>query len=76
MTQTLAPADSALGYLAGRRIGPVSAIALRAVVVLATWEERRRSRKHLSKLPPYLLRDIGIDERQAHREAMRPFWQG
>ncbi|MBV0912262.1 DUF1127 domain-containing protein [Anianabacter salinae] len=75
MTQTHTP-HSALDFLGGRRIGPMSELALRAVVVLATWEERRRSRKHLSKLPPHLLRDIGIDEMRAAREAERPFWQG
>lgn len=76
MTQALYATNVSLGYLANRRIGPISALMLRAVVVLATWEERSRSRTRLAELPPHLLKDIGIDEMRAQREAQRPFWQG
>ena len=34
----------------------------------------RRQRSHLGRLPPHLLRDIGLTEEEARTEADRPLW--
>lgn len=47
----------------------------RSVVgILVTWADRRRTRMSLNRLDAHLLRDIGIDARDAGIEAARPFW--
>ena len=43
--------------------------------LLRLWIERQRGRRALSELPPQLLRDIGLDEETAAREAAKPFWR-
>lgn len=42
--------------------------------LVKTWDQRHRQRRQLRELPPHLLRDIGISEVEAHREATKPFW--
>lgn len=44
-------------------------------LVLVTWPERRRQRKHLAALDADGLRDIGKTRSQARREARRWFWE-
>jgi uncharacterized protein YjiS (DUF1127 family) len=39
------------------------------------WTARRRDRRALAALDPHLLRDIGLNEDQAAREAGKPFWR-
>ncbi len=46
-----------------------------AVVHVWSLNERRRQRRTLADLDPYLLRDIGIDRHQAMAEASKPFWR-
>jgi uncharacterized protein YjiS (DUF1127 family) len=36
---------------------------------------RRRDRQRLGKLDAHLLRDIGLEPQEAHRECAKPFWQ-
>jgi len=72
MTQT--PSHTALGFLAGRQLTPVSAAALRVVVLLVRWEDRRHTRKGLKRLDDHLLKDVGISRSDAERElAARPW---
>lgn len=66
--------DAALLYLANRPLTPVAKVALRLVVALMKWEERRKTRRHLQSLDDHLLEDIGITRHQANLEAARPFW--
>ena len=40
-----------------------------------TWQRRRTDRSQLSGMDTRLLRDIGIDQMQAEREARKPFWK-
>ncbi|RGP36022.1 DUF1127 domain-containing protein [Pseudotabrizicola alkalilacus] len=54
---------------------PLSRLVLAAAVRVVVWEDRRRTRKDLSRLDTHLLRDIGIDPMTAEAEANRPFWQ-
>ena len=49
--------------------GPV-----RVLAVLRGWLVTWRSRRQLSRLPPELLRDVGLTERNVHEETQRPFW--
>lgn len=72
---TQAHRTDALNFLANRPLTPFSTFALRAVVLLVSWEERRRTRKALHELDDYLLKDLGLTREEAHREATRPFWQ-
>ena len=44
-------------------------------LVLVTWPERRRQRRHLAGLDADGLRDIGKTRSQMQREARRWFWE-
>jgi uncharacterized protein YjiS (DUF1127 family) len=46
---------------------------LRETLVLAA--ARRRDRRLLSRLDAHILRDIGLSENDAQREAAKPFWR-
>lgn len=46
------------------------------VHMLRLWRRRRRTRQHLSNLPPYLLKDIGCSHTDWARETRLFFWQG
>lgn len=43
--------------------------------ILAAWQARLDSRRHLLELDDRLLRDIGISRYDAEREAAKPFWR-
>jgi uncharacterized protein YjiS (DUF1127 family) len=43
--------------------------------LVLTWERRARERQELATIEPRLLRDMGIPEDAARREARKPFWQ-
>ena len=40
-----------------------------------TWQSRESERIHLSEMPDYLLRDMGMTREQASYEASKPFWK-
>jgi uncharacterized protein YjiS (DUF1127 family) len=42
--------------------------------LVKTWSERRQTRRALARLDSHLLRDIGLDEATAGREAIRHFF--
>ncbi len=67
---------TALNFLANRQLTPLTTMALRVVVLVAKWEERRKTRKALKRLDTHLLRDIGMTPRQARVQFNRRFWQG
>ena len=54
----------------GRR----TALFLRLWGLLTLAISTRRHRRTLRTLEPHLLRDIGLTEAEARREAERPFW--
>ena len=54
---------------------PAAGLARIAFLVLRLWPERHSQRTRLSELDSEQLRDIGIDRRQALREARKPFWR-
>ena len=72
-----APHAASLALLAGEaRLAPAAGIALKVAVVLTVWSQRARTRKALAQLDDHILRDIGLDRRQAFTESRRMFWQG
>ena len=42
--------------------------------VVQGWMVRRRARAQLGRLDPHILRDIGLTDDQARREAVKHFW--
>ncbi|AKS46095.1 protein of unknown function [Octadecabacter temperatus] len=44
-------------------------------VTVTKWDNNRRSRTQLKRLPAHLLHDIGLDRVTARTEASKPFWQ-
>ncbi|MDT8855992.1 DUF1127 domain-containing protein [Paracoccaceae bacterium Fryx2] len=55
---------------------PLTRFARDATRTLLTWDERRRSRLHLGRMDGHMLRDIGLEQEAALREAQKPFWRG
>lgn len=42
--------------------------------VVSAWMHRRQARAQLGRLDAHILRDIGLSEDQARREAVKHFW--
>lgn len=53
-----------------------TAILIGAFDRLAVWNERRRQRHALMRLPDHMLSDIGVSRLDAGQEADKPFWRG
>ena len=51
-------------------------LVARVKMTVLTWLERSRSRRQLSELPEYLLKDIGLNEADRYQETTKPFWRG
>ena len=55
---------------------PVMAnFALEIASLVARWSHRARSRRALMDMDARLLRDIGLDQEAALKEAEKPFWR-
>ncbi|WP_193177895.1 DUF1127 domain-containing protein [Oricola nitratireducens] len=68
--------DSAVRSAMSRRRGVLprrAQITARIVHWLRLWRRKRRSRRHLSDLADWQLRDIGVSPRQAKREVRKSF---
>lgn len=52
-----------------------SALPLRLLATLLTWQRRLVSRRQLARLDARLLADAGISEAQRHAELSKPFWR-
>lgn len=61
--------------LSARPLPPLSRLVVTLALTVAAWELRHRSRKHLTRLSPTLLQDIGLDATDASTEAAKPFWR-
>lgn len=44
------------------------------IALLATWDERARTRRQLALLDDRQLRDIGVSPTDIAREILKPFW--
>ncbi|MBS1302789.1 DUF1127 domain-containing protein [Loktanella sp. SALINAS62] len=74
MSHALHPAQ--LAWLDGQAVLPKAAqICVALAVILTVWDLRRRTRKHLQTLEPAQLRDVGLTQGQAEKEAAKPFYQ-
>lgn len=58
-----------------RRLPLTARWSIAFAVTMTKWDTNRRTRKHLQRLPGYMLKDIGLDPVTAHAEASKPFWQ-
>jgi uncharacterized protein YjiS (DUF1127 family) len=67
------PAVSALDSLRGAAAA-LGAVATGLLRRRALWGALRAERRELARLDARLLRDIGVGEGDAAREAARPFW--
>ena len=45
------------------------------IEAIATWVERRRTRRRLNHLSDHMLKDIGISRADRARELEKPFWR-
>ena len=61
---------------AGYQHSSESNLVARVKMTVLTWLERSRSRRQLSELPAYLLKDIGLNEADRYQETTEPFWRG
>jgi len=46
-----------------------------AMQTLRSWRERASGRRALSQMSQQMLSDIGVESREAMREASKPFWR-
>lgn len=51
-------------------------LVARVQMTVLIWLDRSRSRRQLSELPEYLLKDIGLTEADRYQESSKPFWRG
>ena len=59
----------------GTTLPPVSAALFAFANLVRTWEERRITRAALRRLDAHMLHDIGLSDRQAEAETIKPFWK-
>ncbi len=55
--------------------GSLNLSGFRPFKLLCDWVAREKHRRHLLKLPDYLLEDIGLTRGQVIEESRRAFWQ-
>jgi uncharacterized protein YjiS (DUF1127 family) len=74
---------SILGQSQSRSIGPAAPrhpandnLLQTALEHFQVWRERIRTRRHLSMMSDYQLKDIGISRADAYGEVQKPFWRG
>ena len=54
--------------------GAVPALC-RLHILMSNWHRRTRERRELLRVPDDVLKDIGVSEADAYREARKPFWR-
>ncbi|MGQ0566666.1 MAG: DUF1127 domain-containing protein [Gemmobacter sp.] len=59
----------------GTPLPPVSAAFAALAKRVRSWQDRRQTRAALRRLDTHMIRDIGLDAREAQAEAAKPFWQ-
>lgn len=50
-------------------------VAVRFAVLVTQWSRTYRTRKQLAHLSGHMLKDVGLTEQDAAREATLPFWR-
>ncbi len=78
-SQTLQPRHIEVPQVFTQVFGGIATGLLRLPLTLAgtllTWQRRADERNRLATLDPRLLKDMGISEGDAAREAAIPFWR-
>lgn len=73
MSRAATPAES-LALLTLAALPPVSRLLVEVALVMARWDDRRRTRRALARLDAHILRDIGLTGTLAKAECRKPFW--
>lgn len=78
--ERLGRARRATASTSGPRLRPGSGVVaqswlMRALDALALWQERAAGRAHLAQMDDRMLKDMGIGQAEADREAHKPFWR-
>jgi uncharacterized protein YjiS (DUF1127 family) len=58
-----------------RRLHPATLAWISVFDSIGLWMERARQRQTLASLPDHMLKDIGVNRIDAHREAGKVFWK-
>jgi len=57
-----------------RALGKVRRIVVKCLQKFVIWQERAEQRHALSELNERMLKDIGVSNADAYKEARKPFW--
>jgi uncharacterized protein YjiS (DUF1127 family) len=53
---------------------PMASAVFALAVTILKWEQRKQTRRALTRLDAHLLADIGLTPRDAQCECSKPFW--
>ena len=71
----IAKGSDSLSLKLPARLPPLSRVLVATGVMLAHWNERRQTRKAMSRLDSRLLADIGLTDDLRIQECDKPFWR-
>ena len=57
-----------------RAFGKVRRVVVKCLQKFVIWQERAEQRHALSELDERMLKDIGVTNADAYKEARKPFW--
>lgn len=57
-----------------RALAKVRRFAVKCLEIIVLWQDRVQQRQALSELNDRMLKDIGVSNVDAYREAQKPFW--
>ncbi len=57
-----------------RAFGKVRRVTVKCLKMVMVWQERAEQRHALSELNERMLKDIGVSNADAYKEARKPFW--
>ncbi len=64
-----------LETLIGRPLPPVSRALFNLARVVLVWEQRRQTRRAMSRLDGHMMHDIGLAPDTVADETAKPFWR-
>jgi len=64
-----------LGWVFGAFLRSFRRAPVRLFRMLLLWQARFSERRHLSDLPDYALRDVGLTRDEIEGEIRKPFWR-
>ena len=76
MTRTPQHSSDALAYLSRAHVvPPLAVLAVEFAACVSKWATRRETRRTLSRLTDWELRDVGLTPDEARIEASKVFWR-